>query len=87
MQNYIFWFFCWLWSSLSFAQLGVHGDIMLNTSLALAGLDKDRDFLPSLPCKTQEDYFFPWGWPLGQFPSKFQFGFSLPLKVPIVVGG
>ena len=39
MQNYIFWFFCWLWSSLSFAQLGVHGDIMLNTSLALAGVD------------------------------------------------
>ena len=39
MQNYIFWLFCWLCPSLNFAQLGVHGDIMLNTSLALAGVD------------------------------------------------
>ena len=39
MQNYIFWLFCLLCPSLNFAQLGVHGDIMLNTSLALAGVD------------------------------------------------
>ena len=39
MQNYILWILCSLWSVKIFAQLGVHGDIMLNSSLALAGVD------------------------------------------------
>ena len=39
MQNYILWILCSLWSVMTFAQLGVHGDIMLNSSLALVGVD------------------------------------------------
>ena len=39
MQNYSLWIFSSLWSVMTFAQLGVHGDIMLNSSLALVGVD------------------------------------------------
>jgi len=43
MQNYILWILCSLWSVMTFAQLGVHGDIMLNSSLALVGVDLHFD--------------------------------------------
>ena len=39
MQNYTFWLFSVLCFPLVYGQMGLHGDLMLNSSLALAGVD------------------------------------------------
>ena len=39
MQNYIFWLFSVLCFPLVYGQMGLYGDLMLNSSLALAGVD------------------------------------------------
>lgn len=39
MQSYIFWLFSVLCFPLVYGQMGLHGDLMINSSLALAGVD------------------------------------------------